>query len=1186
MVQRWTESEGSTVTIQLDFVPLLDDARKTKLHTLTLDINVHRTAGFNSNKFEKLKPRFRRWATIEGSLPDQKRHGPCSCTISEYRALAIPPPGESLASWGPPPAGYDPSNSKTWRVNGNGTGPDDSHDESMDEMDQDGDLEDAGGQEARRGGKRKLGVPPKGRANATASGSARPRPRVSTSQANGTADPVSPRKRRRSQSSAALIGDAPTRADYNSLRAACDRSEAENHDLAKKLKTLSGQFDESQGEKRDLVAKVEGLSDALASLSRRFEEFAKGSVADARGSGIEIEGPGVGKEELEKQVGEPASEESDLDDAPVQADLAAIKAAADPDALKTEVPADFASRADHPIIDSRSHASSKHVLIIGAGPHALAVAARLREARPAALFTDLEHARLAWLHTCRERDRGKRITVKGHWSARKLVPSKAAAPKTGDDIKVLDSSAGGWLGKWDAYFRELGISHLRSPMFFHPSPSDTDALVAFARREGREGELVAIPGVVGKEKSKHARKKQVRRKIGGDALINERSREDYHRPGTALFRAFCEAEIINRYELSNVVSKSTVTSLSYGSLHLVGEEQVDGFVVESVEADGTVVRRGAKRVVIAVGPHSTPNIPQAMRDVVGDDGTTEGDGWCHSSAFARSGFRFPGKALRAAMRARKTTTMVVIGGGLTSAQICDLAVQRGVSKVILLCRGHLKVRHFDFGLEWVTKFANSEKMKFWQEDGLEERLRIVREARGGGSVNPTFHSIIKALEKSGSLDLLTFTTLTNAAFDPQLQKWSLSLSTFIPDPLGDANLAAPRRPTLQQLDDIDFVVCSTGSAMAFDQIPFLAPLLTSHPIEMVGGFPKVTKDLAWSPDLPVFVVGAYGMLELLPTRPPPAPPTPADPSSQPTSAPMARIVLNNGFKPFAFPGCDIFSPDLNLHLWQGCWETGLADSFAGSEAARTSQPDGLSPEDSELLLSEDSARQREAVVKEIHKANESSRELLALVERYAGRSAEELWTTILTQKQREQLIMYAARDVCTLPSIGEGKRDLVPELMLWELAADEGRRFWSIVKTVIGAPTEAEFSYPRVRYAPYDNKLAEGYSKDALPASRAMRAWRVWNLELRHNFISALVFRILLYLCYNAKADRNNNRSIGAGDYLIEDDLDILAGYSTRALKDQSFGPAPTVAAIAKRLANECSKCHKTSTLTSDSRLM
>lgn len=146
------------------------------------------------------------------------------------------------------------------------------------------------------------------------------------------------------------------------------------------------------------------------------------------------------------------------------------------------------------------------LLIIGAGPHALAVASRLAEDRPSALYSDLEHARLSWLRRDAEGKKAKRTNVKGGDAARKLVPI-VTLPKARNDVKVLDSSSSSWLGRWDGFFKGLGITHLRSPMFFHPSPAEVDALVAYAHREGREEELVAIDGVVGREKSKHARKK-------------------------------------------------------------------------------------------------------------------------------------------------------------------------------------------------------------------------------------------------------------------------------------------------------------------------------------------------------------------------------------------------------------------------------------------------------------------------------------------------------------------------------------------------------------------------------------------------------------------------------------------------------------------------------------------------------
>ena len=62
----------------------------------------------------------------------------------------------------------------------------------------------------------------------------------------------------------------------------------------------------------------------------------------------------------------------------------------------------------------------------------------------------------------------------------------------GLDIAVLDANGDQWMGAWDKKFEDLKITHLRSPMFFHPDPRDRDGLLGFAYRDGvpREGELV------------------------------------------------------------------------------------------------------------------------------------------------------------------------------------------------------------------------------------------------------------------------------------------------------------------------------------------------------------------------------------------------------------------------------------------------------------------------------------------------------------------------------------------------------------------------------------------------------------------------------------------------------------------------------------------------------------------------
>ncbi|EGU13346.1 Proteophosphoglycan ppg4 [Rhodotorula toruloides ATCC 204091] len=490
-----------------------------------------------------------------------------------------------------------------------------------------------------------------------------------------------------------------------------------------------------------------------------------------------------------------------------------------------------------------------------------------------ALYTDLEHARLSWLQREASSTR-RRQTVKGRWPARKLVESKtttlAPAPRA---IQVLDSSGDAWMRRWDSYFDGLKIKHLRSPMLFHPSPADVNALVAYASRTGREDELEPIKGVVGREFSKYQRKKRPTR-IGRAPLANERERQDYWRPSTPLFHSFIRDDLVDRYDVASLVTHATVTSLSYGPLHVVGEEPQEGFVVRSVRQDGTVEVRGAKAVVMAIGPSSKPFIPPVLRSALPSSPASAGSasgatpwrqdevcgpGWCHSSAFAIPGCRPLDSELGEKVRRGEKTHVVVVGGGLTSAQIVDSLLSCGVSLVTLVCRSRIKTKHFDFDLSWVSKYANVEKMAFWQEEDPALRFEVIRQARDGGSVNPQFARALQKWTKEGRLEVKTLAEVTETAYDEEQEKWTLELATKNTDPVLDSN------PSLATtLSDLDYLVCSTGSKLAIDEVDFLQPILASHPVETVNGLPVLTKDLQWRKDVPLFVMGAYSMLELGP----------------------------------------------------------------------------------------------------------------------------------------------------------------------------------------------------------------------------------------------------------------------------------------------------------------------------------
>ncbi|KNG81682.1 FAD binding domain protein, partial [Aspergillus nomiae NRRL 13137] len=156
------------------------------------------------------------------------------------------------------------------------------------------------------------------------------------------------------------------------------------------------------------------------------------------------------------------------------------------------------------------------VIIVGAGPCGLAVAARLKEETPSALFTDDEHQRYHWInkHSGRmalvQARHGKQKKVKaekwhGYTSRQSFSsthsesiagspPSLSSSASTAsveteagpveDDspsILVLDSTGDKWMERWNRAFKTLEIQQLRSPMFFHVDPSDRDGMLAYTQ---------------------------------------------------------------------------------------------------------------------------------------------------------------------------------------------------------------------------------------------------------------------------------------------------------------------------------------------------------------------------------------------------------------------------------------------------------------------------------------------------------------------------------------------------------------------------------------------------------------------------------------------------------------------------------------------------------------------------------
>ena len=321
---------------------------------------------------------------------------------------------------------------------------------------------------------------------------------------------------------------------------------------------------------------------------------------------------------------------------------------------------------------------------------------------------------------------------------------------------------------------------------------------------------------------------------------------------------------MDRYNLRNgIVAKEVLRDLDYGFVHGVSSNEWEESLF-TVTTDRGI--RYARSVVLAVGPGNEPRIPDVpgMATAAATAGKGPGNGkreqpqtfpqTCHSMKIKA----FPDPIIKDRIGKERETNVLVIGGGLTAAQLADLAIQRGVTRVWLLTRSALRVKHFDIDLSWMGKFRNSEQARFWLADSDDERLAMLRDARGGGSITPEFYRRVKVRVAEGRLVLRERTMLAEARFEENAVPGSGGVWLVTTDP--------PTLPS-EEMPPMDYIYFATGVQTNFSTLPYLQTMVKRNPIQGFGGFPSLNDDLMWKDDVPLFVTGRLAALRLGPAAP-------------------------------------------------------------------------------------------------------------------------------------------------------------------------------------------------------------------------------------------------------------------------------------------------------------------------------
>ena len=290
--------------------------------------------------------------------------------------------------------------------------------------------------------------------------------------------------------------------------------------------------------------------------------------------------------------------------------------------------------------------------------------------------------------------------------------------------------------------------------------------------------------------------------------------EPYSRPGTKLFQDFCET-VIDRWHLRDKVTPTKVAGLT---------PKQHGFRLTL--ADGQSL--SARRVVIATG---------SARAKVPDWAKHAGDyppgRLCHAQSLSLP-----------ALPSLIGETVLIIGGGLTSAHLAMGALKRG-ARVLLMGRRKFQEKIFDAAPGWLgPKYLKG----FESEKSWEKRWQMIQQARNGGSFTPETLTRLRKFSAEGRVSLYEQCEVTHA-------KWKKGRWQIICDNRSVHDCFAHQ--------SVDRIWLATGTTMDITAHPLLQEVIQHYPADIVHGLPVLDKYLRW-PGCELFLMGPWAALQVGP----------------------------------------------------------------------------------------------------------------------------------------------------------------------------------------------------------------------------------------------------------------------------------------------------------------------------------